>query len=219
MNIDFIKTATFNFMAKTPNVHCKPKHHSHHKTVSPNDFELVNPATMSSTSFYKYKKSTRIRHFRLNGINLSKGMSTHPYSGNVGLRGSYKHPIGTSGVCSCAVIFMYNLRNKIHSLYHSLPFRSVDSTINSLNTLMPEGFDEAIIVPGAQFCTRNTASTLYAAAKSINKDASIRFKHSESYIEDLNKNNIEFISYCGHVYQRRFNAGIPLFKEGAHISD
>ena len=190
-------------------------------SVEPNDFIEVYP-NMFRTN-YRYINSKAAKSFKpfINEQTLNKGLSTKPNIGGVSLIGRYDQPIGTSGVGDCAVIFMYDSKKNIHSFYHSYSFTSIDEIRSNLSKIMPEGFDRIIIVPGSNPNTAKTASNLFAAAKDINKDAIVEFKHSDVMLEQAKRyeditgapRTVEFISYCGDVYVMPISEKyVPLFK-------
>lgn len=176
-------------------------------SVEPKDFVEVYPNMHTNYRHIDSKAAKSFEPFK-NEHTLKKGLSTETNSGGVSLKGGYDQPLGTSGIGDCAAIFMYNSKQNIHSFYHSFSFTSVDKITSKLREIMPEGFDRVIIVPGSHPDTTKTASNLFEAAKNINKNSVIEFKHSDIMLEQAKRYEditgapwtVEFISYGGDVY-------------------
>lgn len=195
-------------------------------SVLPDDFVEVFPNLFRT--YYKHVNSNPVKSFKsyIDKRLLERGLSTKPYVGNASLKSNYTTPIGTSGVGDCAVIFMYNSKKKIHALFHAHSINHTSTMELCMKEIMPEGFDRIIIIPGANEETKNTASRLFVAAKNINKDAIVEFKHSETPLEQAQRIeditgaplDMEFISYCGDVYQMPMSSiNKPLFKIKEHF--
>lgn len=209
----FLKPDTFNLSGSVKRI-------KDYVSVEPKDFIEVYPNMHTNYRHIDSKPAKSFEPF-INEHTLNKGLSTQPNIGDVSLKGGYDQPLGTSGVGDCAVIFMYNSKQNIHSFYHAFSHRSSEEIASKLREIMPEGFDRVIIVPGSNPVTAETASSLFGAAKNINKEAVVEFKHSEIMLEQAKRYKditgapwtVEFISYGGDVYVMPISEEYePLFK-------
>ena len=179
------------------------------KTIREVKLSDIFPVKKDNHTYYRYTDSIPLQNFSTvkNKIKGVKGLSTHPYSGGVYLRGNYDTPLGTSGVGNCALVCLYNSKKCTHAIYHAAPVHHNPVSImkDDMQLVMPEGFDKAIIVPGCDPDTANTVKNLFEASKQINENAVVNFMHSE------NTGLVEFISYKGNTYDTVLENGIPLF--------
>lgn len=180
------------------------------------DFQMIKPVFKERRTSYRHIESTPIEAFTplLNNEIKNLGMSTYPGYGNTCLKGAQNIPLGTSGLVSCAAIFMYNTKQKTHALYHATTADKKEFITKNILKIMPEGFDKIIIVPGSDQNTAITVKNLFDSAKTINPKALVEFKHSQTHLEKnflsrfLKKEvplAIEFISYKGNVYEYPIN--------------
>ena len=75
-----------------------------------------------------------------------------------------------------------------------------------ISIIMPEGFDKVFVIPGRDPETAVTSVNLLKAARNINKNAQVAFRHS------ANGDNVQIILYDGNVYSLPISDGIPVFK-------
>lgn len=135
----------------------------------------------------------------------------HPTKNQIGdcfVKGKVDVPLGTSGVGNCAVICLQNSKTNTHALYHAFPIKrnAVEHMQKDISIIMPEGFDKVFVIPGRAPETTVTSVNLLKAARNINKNAQVEFRHS------ANGDNVQIILYNGDVYSLPMTNGIPAFK-------
>ena len=175
------------------------------KYLTPEDISPVEEN--SNRTSYKFPNSKLLDDFSplLNKTTLTKGISTQNYIGGCFLKGTPDIPLGTSGVGNCAVICLQNSKTGTQTLYHAYP-AEVGDMKKDIDTIMPKGFDKATIIPGRNPQTAKTAINLLTAARKINKNAEIEFRHT------ANGDNTQIIFYQGKVYSLAMKHDKPSFK-------
>ena len=173
--------------------------------IKPEDLQPVDLNRKGQYGPNCFPNSTPLKDFELSRELKDNGSSTYSQAGDTYLRSELNVPISTAGVGNCAVIALVNHETGIQTLIHKGPNTSLESALEVIKNHMPEGFDKVTIIPGINPSTRITATSLFNAAKEINPNAQVEFKHFS------HENNSQIILYDGNTYGSSVKDNNPLF--------
>lgn len=108
----------------------------------------------------KCKNSIPLRKFwdffEIDKNTFLKGFSTNTDGfANSFLKTKSNIPISTSYVHDCSVMYLFNKNTKTHAIYHAAPDCKSETLQFMINSLMPEGFTKAAIIPEDAIFTEN----------------------------------------------------------------
>ena len=129
---------------------------------------------------------------------LKKGQSTnnegYPHSF---LKDDANIPLSTSFVHDCSALYLFNKKTNTHALYHAAPDCEKQELDMIVQSLMPEGYTHATIIPGAndfvEFHPHNM-NNMFDILKQHNSESIISVRHYASYYPEI-------VGYKGNVYQ------------------
>lgn len=127
-------------------------------------------------------------------------------------------PLSTSKVHDCSVAYFYNGQENTHFLFHIYPDLDSATMKNMIKTFMPEGFQNAIIVPGDNAHTKvhqRSLPKIFEIIREINPETKLEVFHNASRLPEI-------VGFNGSVYEIRntqHTLGWHFGQASFHISD
>lgn len=132
-------------------------------------------------------------------FNISKkGLSTNDKSyPDSFLKTTSDRPISTSAVRDCSVMYLYNDKEKTHSLFHAAHDTDPDYLNFILKTLMPEGITHGAIIPGRSswyYRHEFNMKMMFCFMKMYNENTVVNVYHSSTTLPEI-------VGYKGNPYE------------------